>query len=145
MEMISPGSFTGINYWAVLVAALATFFLGAVWYSPALFETAWMTANGYSREQVDDLQSSLGAAGFGSVFIAYLAMSLILAVFAAAANAQVIFDGLVLGFLAWAGFAATTGLAVNMFSTRPLASWAIDAAFQLVAFLIAGAILALWR
>lgn len=145
MEMISIGSWTGINYWAVLVVALATFFLGAIWYSPALFEGAWMAANGYSRDDIEDLQSSLGPVGFGGAFLAYLAMALVLGVVAVVTNADGVLDGLALGSLMWLGFVATTSLTVNLFSTRPLSSWVIDASFQLVAFLIAGVILASWR
>lgn len=145
MEMISLGSWTGINYWAVLVVALATFFLGAVWYSPALFEGAWMTANGYNRGDVENLQSSLGPVGFGGAFLAYLAMALVLGAVTVVTNADGMLDGIALGFLMWLGFVATTSLTVNLFSTRPLSSWLIDASFQLVAFLVAGVILAIWR
>lgn len=145
MELISTGSWSGINYWAVLVVALLTFFLGAIWYSPALFESAWMTANGYSRGEIEDLQSSLGPAGFGSAFLAYVAMALVLAIFTVVTDTHGIYNGLILGFLLWIGFVATTSLTVNLFSTRPLASWLIDVSFQLLAFLVAGAILAIWR
>ncbi|MBT8100109.1 MAG: DUF1761 domain-containing protein [Gammaproteobacteria bacterium] len=54
-------------------------------------------------------------------------------------------DGLLLGFMVWLGFVAPTGLAVNLFSTRPIASWTIDAGFQLIALLIAATVFAVWR
>lgn len=145
VEILSFGNWTSINYWAVLVVGLITFFLGAIWYSPALFESAWMTANGYTRSEIEDLQSSLGPVGFGSTFLAYLAMALVLAVFTVATSSQGVMNGLALGFMMWLGFVATTSLTVNLFSTRPLSSWLIDVSFQLVAFLVAGTILAVWR
>ena len=35
-----------INFLAVIVAALAAFGLGAVWYSPLLFAKQWVAFNG---------------------------------------------------------------------------------------------------
>jgi hypothetical protein len=35
-----------INYLAVVAAAISTFVIGGLWYSPALFHRAWMSANG---------------------------------------------------------------------------------------------------
>ena len=40
-----------INYWAVLVAAVAYMILGAIWYSPILFGSAWMRLIGKTKEQ----------------------------------------------------------------------------------------------
>lgn len=143
MDFIS--TFSHINYWAVIVAALVTFFLGGLWYSPAMFEEVWMTANGYSEEQVKQMQSALGAAGFGSAFLAYLLMAAVFAMLAAAFGVKSIGGGLLLGVLIWLGFVATTGLTVTLFSIRPLTTWLIDAAYQLVFLLVTGAILGLWR
>ena len=39
-----------INHFAVISAALATFVIGGLWYSPFLFYKAWMNASGL-REQ----------------------------------------------------------------------------------------------
>lgn len=35
-----------LNYPAIFVAALSTFLIGGVWYSPVLFHRAWMRAAG---------------------------------------------------------------------------------------------------
>src|SRR5690349_21028002 len=35
-----------MNHWAVLVAAVSSFVLGGLWYSPVLFGKAWNAANG---------------------------------------------------------------------------------------------------
>jgi hypothetical protein len=40
--------FSTINYLAVLVAALSTFVLGGLWYSPMLFGKAWMQLNNFT-------------------------------------------------------------------------------------------------
>src|SRR3989475_8990130 len=45
-----------VNVLAVIVAALATFVLGAVWYSPVLFAKQWMQAHGYTPEQLEAMK-----------------------------------------------------------------------------------------
>ena len=50
MESVSVS--VSINYWAVIVAAVAYFVLGALWYSPVLFGNAWMRSIGKTKEQV---------------------------------------------------------------------------------------------
>ena len=35
-----------MNYWAILVAAVSSFLLGGLWYSPVLFGNAWNRENG---------------------------------------------------------------------------------------------------
>jgi hypothetical protein len=43
----------GMNYLAVLVGAVVTVVIGFVWYLPAVFGNAWMSAIGKTREQVE--------------------------------------------------------------------------------------------
>ncbi len=45
-----------VNKIAVLVAALATFILGAFWYSPLLFARQWMQAQGYTPEKLEQMK-----------------------------------------------------------------------------------------
>ena len=40
-----------INHWAVWVAAISDFFVGAFWYSPLLFYKAWLRENKLSQEE----------------------------------------------------------------------------------------------
>jgi len=49
-----------INYWAVLVAALATFMLGGLWYT-ALFGKAWARLSGYSDAKLAEISRSRGS------------------------------------------------------------------------------------
>jgi hypothetical protein len=43
---------TNVNALAVIVAAVLTFGLGAVWYSPVLFAKQWMAAQGHTPEML---------------------------------------------------------------------------------------------
>ena len=52
---------------------------------------------------------------------------------------------LLFGFITWLGFAAATSYGTALFSFKPKALWAIDTGFNLVSFLLAAAILSVWR
>ena len=142
MTTFSLSALVEINYWAVLVAAVVAFALGGLWYSPVLLESVWMEANGYNAEQVQQMQS---AARFAGALLSYMMLALVLAYLKVTFGVDKLSTGLVLAFLVWLGFVASTGLTVNLFSIRPLMTWLIDAGFQLCCLLITGAILSLWR
>lgn len=128
-----------INWIGALVAALAAFLVGAVWYSPLLFARPWQRALGLSDE---DLRSgSIGrifASAFVAMFIAAAGFSLILG-----QDAGWI-DGLHWGLGVGLLFVATSLAIHNAFERRPLYYWAINAGFNLVQFLIYGLVLAVW-
>ena len=41
-----------VNYWAVLVAAVATMVIGSIYYMPAVAGRAWMKAIGKTEEEI---------------------------------------------------------------------------------------------
>jgi hypothetical protein len=133
-----------VNYLAVLVAAAATFALGALWYSPAVLGKQWMHAHGYSPERVKEMQKT-AARAYAVSFACYLVMAFALALLAGYTGATTIVQGLWLGFLVWLGFAATLGLTAHMFSDKRLATYLIDAGYQMAFLLLMGVILAVWR
>ncbi len=134
-----------INYLAVLVAAVATFAIGALWYSPLVLGKAWMEAHGYTPDELERMRKTAARAYFLS-FLCYLVMALVYAVLISLTAATTALSGLWLGFLLWLGFVATTGLTSHLFGReRPIAVYLIDAGFQLVYLLLMGVLLALWR
>lgn len=130
-----------INYLAVGVAALATFFLGALWYSPLLFGKLWLKAHGYSEEQ---MRKTAGRAYIVSLFC-YVVMAFVLAVLVSYTGVSTVPQGAFLGLLVWIGFLATLGLTAHMFSEKPLSTYLIDAGYQLVYAVTMGVILAAWQ
>jgi hypothetical protein len=130
-----------INIWAVLVAALANFVIGGVWYSPALFQRAWMNANGFEDA---DLQKGSPSMIFGVSFLFCLIMAANLAAFLAGPETT-------LGFAIAAGVAAGLGWAalglgvVALFERRPWSYILINGGYLTVSFAVMGAILGAWR
>ncbi len=135
-----------INFLAVTTSAIATFLVGALWYSPALFGKLWMKAHGYTEEKVKEMQKTVAPA-YITCFVCYLVMGVVFSVLLSYVypEAPSAAKGLQLGFLFWLGFAATIGLTANMFSEKSLSTYLIDVAYQLVYLLIMGAILGAWR
>ena len=135
---------TQINMFAVLVAGISAFALGALWYSPVAFGKAWAAAHGYSKENLVELQQTAGRA-YAVSFLTYLFMALVVAILVALTGIATFIQGMWLGTLLWAGFAFTIGLTGNMFSEKPLGTFLIDTGYQLVYLNIMGGILAAWR
>lgn len=140
---VGPNLTTGvsmqINWLAALVAALATFVLGGLWYGP-LFGRVWLRMSGLTEEQAKraNMPFILGVS-----FLLELVASIVLAMF--------------IGPDATFGFAVAAAAAVGacwvapalgvvyLFEQRPFAHWAVNAGFQVVAFTLMGVILGVWR
>ncbi len=133
-----------INYLAVGVAALATIFIGALWYSPLLFHKHWVKAHGYSEEKVEQMRKTAGRAYIVSLFC-YVVMAFVLAVLVSYTGVSTVLQGAFLGFLVWIGFLSTLGLTAHIFSEKQLSTYLIDAGYQLVYAVVMGVILAAWR
>ena len=130
-----------INYLAVIAAALVTFLIGGLWYSPLLFERPWRRLNALSEDQIKSGHTGLI---FGLSFLAALIAAYVLALFLAGPSTDVI-AGVMAGLLVGIGWVATAMLTTFLFERRPLALWGIDAAYHALTFGIMGAILGLWR
>jgi hypothetical protein len=138
-----------INYLAVLVAAVVIFALGGLWYSPVLFVKRWMALQGKTEEQ---MRAEAAAANmplmYASAFITALITAWVMAlVFAHIANdvEMSVGHGALFGAMLWLGFAATTSYAMAIFSGKPRQLWLIDSTYNLVSFVLAGIVLAVWR
>lgn len=130
-----------INYLAVVAAALSTFVIGGVWYSPLLFQRSWMTANGLSTA---DLGRGGEARIFGGAFVFSLIMALNLAAFLAGPDTTIAW-GATAGALAGVGWVALGIAVVALFERRPLTYVLINGGYWSVAFTVMGAILGAWR
>jgi hypothetical protein len=136
---------SGINWLAVLVAAVATFFLGGLWYG-ALFKKPWQRLHGYSDEQVKAMQKARPPAVFFGVMIAsYLVLAFVVALLARVAGVSSVGAGAALGLLLWIGPAMAIGATAWIASDKPLGAFAIDWAYQLVFLVMMGAIIGGWR
>ena len=133
-----------INYLAVVVATVAAFALGGLWYSPLLFAKMWVAAHGYSEEQVKAMQKSAGKA-YGVSLVCQWLIALAIAVLVGYLHLVNLSQGLKLSVLIWFGFAFPLGLMANMFTEKRITVFLIDTGYQLVYLLIMGAIITVWQ
>jgi len=137
----------GINWAAVVVAAIAWMVVGLLWYSPFLFARPWMLAMGFALDDKAAIEALRKAGGrlYGIAFLASLLSAAVLAkLFSATATFSVL-RGLEIAFAVWLGFVATLQLTGVLFGRGNLRAFVIDTGYQLVGYLVAGAILAAWR
>jgi Protein of unknown function (DUF1761) len=133
--------FSTINYFAVLAAALSTFVLGGLWYSPMLFGKPWMQANGFSDA---DLATFSKARMFGWSIFFSLIMSFNLAIFLAAPGTNTAW-GMTAGALTGFGWVAMSIAIIGVFENRSWKYILINGSYLTVAFIVMGAILGAWR
>ncbi len=129
-----------VNYLAVLVAALANYIIGAVWYS-VLFSKSWKRLQGLSEMKVSAASVILGIVGA-------LVMSYVLdhaLIFASAyMGTSGVGAGLIVGALNWLGFIAPVTIGVVTYEKKPFALWLLNNGYWLLSLLVMGVILAVW-
>lgn len=129
-----------VNWLAVIVAAIAMFGLGAVWYSPALFVKQWAQAAGL---EIDYAKRGNMGVIFGTSFVLTLIMAANLAFFVSGVPDL----GMVVGYsvAAGLGWAALSLWIISLFERRPFSYVLINGGYLTVGFALMGLILGLWR
>ena len=133
-------AFSQVNYLAVVAAALSSFVLGGLWYSPVLFHKPWMAASGVSPEQA---QSGHPAKVFGVSFVLALLGALVFALFIGPAPA--------FGFAVGAGFMAglfwvAGSFGINyLFEQKSMKLWLINGGYHTAQYTLYGVVLGLWH
>lgn len=130
-----------INFGAIIVAALSSWLLGYLWYSPYLFGRRWLALVGsdFSFKPASAKKTMLFSLGGAIVMASVLGIVTI--------GVESVSDGAQIGFWMWLGFVATTTLNEFIYSAKPK-PWAIyyiNNGYYLASLIIIGAILAGWK
>jgi len=136
-----------LNIWAVLVAAASTMVVGFLWYSPFLFARPWMREMGHDPDDKaagKELQKSAGPA-YGVSLIASIVSAFILGLLLHAMHAEGAQLGAVIGAHVWLGFVTTVQLTGVLFMKQSIKLYAINTGYQLVCYVVMGAILGAWK
>jgi len=134
--------FSQVNWLAVLVGALAYFFLGAIWYS-ALFRNAWIKATGTN---MNDPNARKGLAGILiASFIMVLITSIGLALIITKVQSSGWMTGAKIGLIGGICFSAATICNSYLYEKRPIALSTINSLYNIVGCVIAGIIIAIWH
>jgi hypothetical protein len=133
-----------INYPAVIVAAIVHFIIGGLWYG-LIFGNLFLKIIGWTPEQQEQIVAQSNWTQYLMAFVCSFVLVYILAHFVQYTKATGVADGMQTGFWLWLGFVATTQLATVIFEQRKLGLYLLNVGYQLVACLICGAILAVWK
>ncbi len=131
--------FSSINYLSVVVAALSSFAVGMLWYSPILFGKVWMEENGFTDE---DIQSGNMPRIYGAAFILALIIAVNLDLFL---GPDATFSwGMGAGALAGIGWVGAAMGTSYLFENKSLKLYLINAGYHAVNFIVMGGVLGAW-
>jgi hypothetical protein len=125
-----------MNIWIILLAAVSSFLVGGLWYSPVLFGKAWNTENGGVP------QTGHPAKVFGVSFLFSLVAAACFAFLLG--HGAGLLGALHTGLLVGVGFVAASFGINYQFAQRSFKLWLIDGGYHVVQFLIFGLIFGLW-
>jgi hypothetical protein len=134
-----------INYWAVLVSAVASMAIGSVWYGP-LFGKMFMTAMGmdkWTKKQQEEMRKKM-LATYLVQFIASIVMFFVLAMFMGKLDQMSVCGGLVTAFWVWIGFIVPLKLGDALWGGKMILFW-LGISNMLLTILASGAIIGAWQ
>jgi hypothetical protein len=134
-----------LNWLAVLVAALAYFAIGALWYAPPLFGKAWMAAGGMTPPEAGSRPSP---AIYLTPLVGSVLSAVALGMLAKATDTDSLQRGIALGLVVAIGFAAPIIFVTAQFESqkpKPMVWGAITAGYHVVGNLVAAIIVATWQ
>ncbi len=128
-----------INILAVIAAALSSFLLGGLWYSPIMFLNPWNRA----MQRSEDDREPHPARVFGLSFLFALLSAFLFAQLLGPAPdlRYAIHMGLIVGF----GFVAACFGINYQFAGRPFSALFIDGGYHTAQFVLFGVVLGLWH
>jgi len=129
-------SLVSFNPFAILLATVVTFALGALWYG-ALFNDAWLRLNGYGGK-------AEAPKAYGVSFICNGLMAAAMTVLADYMVLDTVAQALKLAVLVFGGFIGPIGLIANFYSDRPIGAWLLDGAYQFTYLVLMSVIVVLW-
>ncbi|MCL4482476.1 MAG: DUF1761 domain-containing protein [Bacteroidetes bacterium] len=139
MEILA--TFAKVNIWAVILAGFSYLIVGALWYSPLLFGKQWIRLNGFTDE---DFKSNkpmwlITVLSFLSGAIASFLISMVLG-----PNSSASF-GAIIGAIVAIFWITMSKLTLVLFENQPIKLFLLHAGFDVLSFMVMGAIVGFWR
>lgn len=133
-------SLAGIYWPAVVVSTVVAFAVGGLWYSKALFGSAWLEEVGLTEEAVNNANMPRT---FGGTFVLQFLAVIALAVLIGADSSWQ--SGLYTGLLIGVFWVATAYGITYLFEQRTLRLFMINAGYNVVLFAVVGTIVGAWH
>lgn len=133
-------AFQNLNWLAIIAAAVSSFLIGGLWFSPLMFVNRWMKEAGIQKE---DNRNKNMAKIFGVAFILSLIASFFLAMFIGKGAGAAF--GALAGFMAGFGWVLTYVGIIYLFESRSFVHFAINAGYSVVSLTVMGLIIGAWQ
>lgn len=138
-----------IDYWAVLVAAIAAMVLGGLWYSPLLFGKQWMKLMNIDPKRMAEMKKNPVMKkkvnrAYALMFLGVLVTAFVLAHFVDYVEATTVAEALQAGFWLWLGFIVPVMLGGVLWEEKPWTLYLLNVSYQLVNMIVMAVILTLW-
>ena len=131
-----------VNFWAVLVAAIASMVVGFIWYGP-LFGKSWMKLMNIDMNKTKDKKKGMGKMYF-ITFIASLITGYVLAHIISYTQSTTVSDAALAAFWNWLGFMLPLLIGSILWEGKPAKLFFINAVYWLVNLLVMASILVAW-
>ncbi|MEL7004096.1 MAG: DUF1761 domain-containing protein [Bacteroidota bacterium] len=129
-----------INYLAVVVAAIVSYAISAIWYT--VFGEPWMA---YNKLTLEFVEANISVTPYIVALVNSFVFAFVMAWILKRMNVKSAIDGLKIGFVMGISFALLLTMTTNFFSYRPYElSW-IDGGVNWLIFAVVGLILGAWR
>jgi hypothetical protein len=132
-------AFVEINWLSVIVATLAAFAIGGLWYSPLFVGKAWQSELKLSDA---DIKAANMPMIFGLTFVLNFISAIVLDMFIG--RAGTLKDGLFAGLLVGVAWIATSLGTNYLFARKSFKLFLIDATYFIIYFAVMGLILGAW-
>jgi uncharacterized protein DUF1761 len=130
----------GVNYLAVIVAAIAAIVIGILYYGVARLGDQLARINGTTAPS-----GAPSPMSFGVAIVVALLNAWVLALLSLNLGGSSLADGLLLGVLVWVGFQGTLKAAQVVFEQRSWNGWLLTGVHDVLIQLVMGAIVTVWR
>jgi len=121
----------------VVIAAIVNVAVGFVWYSKWVFGPIWLKLTELKEK---DIKHNKQAMLWG--FIVSLIVAYFLSFFQQHLAVATVADGLMLGFLLWLGFVATTQVSSVIWCKKPMKLFVVNTGYKLLSLLVMSGIIA---
>jgi hypothetical protein len=133
----------GINWLAILVAAIIPMVVGGLWYSNLLFAKRWISLMGTTEEELR--KNFNPAKTYGVTFVMCIVMAYVMDYFVHYTLSMSFVQGMKIGFALWVGLVVTTAYQSVTFQGVKQGLYIMNMGYNLVSMMLMGGLLAVWR
>jgi hypothetical protein len=147
LPSITMVDFSTLNYGAILVAALAAFFVGFMWHGP-VFGKVWVNLMKITPQEMEAGKKDMAKKMPLYMFLAFLQQvvtATVVAILAPVVGVSDAVSAILFAILLWLGFFVTTQLNAVLWEKRSVNLYLFEVAYHLVSLIVIALIIGLWR